>query len=173
MNETAKADWVQSALERHESSLLRYAASITGDAEQARDIVQDTFLRMCAEEPASLEGKLTEWLFTVCRNRALDVQRKEQRMTPLTEMDMETRETAEPSPAAAAETRDSVARAMQFLDLLPPNQREVIRLKFQSGLSYQEISRVTKLSVTNVGFLIHTGIKTLRQKLTAMERSVR
>ncbi|MDB6025004.1 MAG: polymerase sigma factor, sigma-70 family [Verrucomicrobiales bacterium] len=173
MNETAKADWVRSALERHESSLLRYAASITGDAERARDIVQDTFLRMCAEEPAALEGKLTEWLFIVCRNRALDVQRKEKRMTPLTEIDLETRASADPSPALAAETRDTTANALQFLNALPPNQREVIRLKFQSGLSYQEISRVTELSVTNVGFLIHTGIKTLRQKMNTMERSAR
>lgn len=173
MNETAKADWVRSTLERHESSLLRYAASITGDAERARDIVQDTFVRMCAEEPTALEGKLTEWLFTVCRNRALDVQRKEKRMTPLTEIDLETRESADPSPALAAETRDTTANALQFLDALPPNQREVIRLKFQSGLSYQEISRVTALSVTNVGFLIHTGIKTLRQKMNTMERSAR
>ncbi len=173
MNETVKADWVRSALERHESSLLRYAASITGDAERARDVVQDTFVRMCAEEPAALDGRLTEWLFTVCRNRALDVLRKEKRMTPLTEIDLDTRESGEPTPAAAAEKRETATRALQFLDSLPPNQREVIRLKFQSGLSYQEISRVTELSVTNVGFLIHTGIKTLRQKLNAMERSAR
>ena len=171
MNETAKADWVRSALERHENSLLRYAASITGDVERARDVVQDTFVRLCAEDPAELDGKLAEWLFTVCRNRALDVQRKEKRMTPLTEIDLETRESGEPSPAAVAEKRETTDRALQFLDALPPNQREVIRLKFQSGLSYQEISRVTQLSVTNVGFLIHTGIKTLRQKMKAMERS--
>jgi RNA polymerase sigma factor (sigma-70 family) len=165
MNETAKADWVRSALERHESSLLRYAASITGDIERARDVVQDTFVRLCAEDPAELDDRLAEWLFIVCRNRALDVQRKEKRMTSLTEIDLETRESGEPSPSAAAEKRETATRALQFLDALPPNQREVIRLKFQSDLSYQEISRVTQLSVTNVGFLIHTGIKTLRQKL--------
>jgi len=174
MNETAKADWVRSALECHESSLLRYAASITGDVERARDVVQDTFVRLCAAEPAELDGKLAEWLFTVCRNRALDVQRKEKRMMPLTEIDLETRESGEPSPAAAAEKRETATRALQFLDALPSNQREVIRLKFQSDLSYQEISRVTQLSVTNVGFLIHTGIKTLRQKFqTEMKNELR
>jgi RNA polymerase sigma-70 factor (ECF subfamily) len=171
MNEKAKADWVRSALERHESSLLRYAASITGDVERARDVVQDTFVRLCAQEPAELDGKLAEWLFTVCRNRAFDVQRKEKRMTPLTDIDLETRESGEPSPAAAAEKREDTDRALQFLESLPPNQREVIRLKFQGGLSYQEISRVTELSVTNVGFLIHTGIKALRQKFAAEMKS--
>ena len=53
---------------------------------------------------------------------------------------------------------------------LPPNQREVVRLKFQSGLSYQEISGVTNLTVTNVGFLIHTAIKTIRRQLEAEAR---
>ena len=49
------------------------------------------------------------------------------------------------------------------------NQQEVIRLKFQDDLSYREISRITTLSVSNVGFLIHTGIKTLRQRVRALE----
>ena len=50
-----------------------------------------------------------------------------------------------------------------MLARLPENQQEVIRLKFQQGLSYKEISSVTGLSVTNVGFLIHTGLKRLRE----------
>ncbi len=49
---------------------------------------------------------------------------------------------------------------------LPANQQECIRLKFQHGLSYKQISQVTDLSVTNVGFLIHTGLKTLRKQLS-------
>ncbi len=44
------------------------------------------------------------------------------------------------------------------------------RLKFQGGLSYKQISEVTSLTVTNVGFLIHTGLKTLRQRLSAEQR---
>ncbi|MBA4148984.1 MAG: sigma-70 family RNA polymerase sigma factor [Verrucomicrobia bacterium] len=167
MNDQRKTDWVRSALERHESSLLRYAASITGDADRARDIVQDTFVRLCAEEPAKLDGRLAEWLFTVCRNRALDVLRKEKRMTPLTEMDLEVRASEEPSPAMAAEKKETATQLLQLVGSLPPNQCEAIRLKFQGGLSYAEISQVTGHSVTNVGFLIHTGIKTLRQKMNA------
>jgi len=165
MNEaSAKSEWVRATLERHEGSLLRYAASITGDAERARDVVQETFLKLCGEDREKLDGRLTKWLFTVCRNRAIDVQRKEKRMTALTEMDLETRESAEPSPSLAAEQNESASELLRLLDGLPPNQREVIRLKFQSDLSYAEISRVTNLSVSNVGFLIHTGIKTLRQR---------
>ena len=49
----------------------------------------------------------------------------------------------------------------------PPNQREVVRLKFQNGFSYQEISRISGHSVSNVGYLIHAGIKALRVQLFA------
>jgi RNA polymerase sigma-70 factor (ECF subfamily) len=48
---------------------------------------------------------------------------------------------------------------------LPKNQREVIYLKFQCDLSYKEISDITKLSVTNVGFLIHTAVRNIRQQM--------
>jgi DNA-directed RNA polymerase specialized sigma24 family protein len=49
--------------------------------------------------------------------------------------------------------------------MLPDNQREVLYLKFQCDLSYKEISNITQLSVTNVGFLIHTGVKSVREKI--------
>jgi RNA polymerase sigma-70 factor (ECF subfamily) len=54
---------------------------------------------------------------------------------------------------------------MNALDRLSDNQREVIRLKFQQGLSYNEISEATGLTSGNVGFLLHTGLKRLRSML--------
>lgn len=62
-----------------------------------------------------------------------------------------------------SETSDTIARLMGDL---PDNQREVIRLKFQSGLTYRQIAEVTGLSPSNVGFLIHTGITTLRKQMS-------
>ena len=64
-------------------------------------------------------------------------------------------------PALAGSSSDLAAA----LSRLSANQQEVIRLKFQHGLKYREIAEVTGLSVTNVGFLIHTGIKKLRDAL--------
>jgi RNA polymerase sigma-70 factor (ECF subfamily) len=58
-----------------------------------------------------------------------------------------------------------MAQVLRVLDMIPENQQEVIRLKFQNGFSYREISGVTGLSVTNVGFLIHTGLKSIRQRM--------
>ena len=63
------------------------------------------------------------------------------------------------------EQREAAGRILELLEGLPANQREVIRLKFQNGFSYKEISRISGHSVTNVGFLIHVGMKTLRSRM--------
>ena len=59
------------------------------------------------------------------------------------------------------------AAVLRLIDRLPPNQQEVVRLKFQNGFSYKEISRITELSVSNVGFLIHTAVTRLRTEFAA------
>ena len=69
-------------------------------------------------------------------------------------------------PSRATERADEHSNVIKFLDRLPENQREVIRLKFEGDMSYKEISQVTQLSVSNVGFLIHAGIKRLRGLLS-------
>lgn len=161
----AKVEWVKAALERHGAALTRYAASITGDDDTARDVVQDTFLRLCRESPGDLDGHLAEWLFTVCRNRALDVQRKLHRLTPLADDVLADTPGDAPNPAAVAEHEDTLSLALGLLKTLTHQQQEVVRLKFQGGLSYDEIARVTKLSNSNVGFILHTALKTLRQRL--------
>ncbi len=164
------AAWLDAAHQRHGPALSRYAASIVGDADRARDVVQDVFLRLWREDPVRLNGCLVEWLFTVCRHRALDVQRREQRMTALTETEMDTRPATGPAPDVQAEQVETAGRALRLLDALPERQREVVRLKFQAGLSYAEISRVTGLSVGNVGFLLHTALKSLRRQMQRDEQ---
>ncbi len=157
-------EWVELALNRHGPALTRYAASLVGEDDLARDIVQDTFLRLCDMSPEELGDRLPAWLFTVCRHRALDHLRKSHRMKPLSDEDLEQQASPLPSPAAAAEQDDALAVVRRLMDALPANQQEVVRLKFQGGLSYEQISRVTSLSVTNVGFLLHTALKTLRTR---------
>lgn len=165
-----RGEWIRAALAQFEGPLIRYAQRITGDAERARDVVQETFLRLCREDRAKLDGRLPEWLFTVCRNKALDVRRKERRMITMATTDMGQSPSRDMPPAQQAEQQDSASHVLQLLDALPANQQEVIRLKFQNGLSYKEISAVTGLSVSNVGFLIHRGIKSLRERMQRIER---
>jgi RNA polymerase sigma-70 factor (ECF subfamily) len=160
------SDWLRSVVARYEGPLVRYAARITGDAERARDVVQDTFLRLCEQDRAELDGRLAQWLYTVCRRRALDVRRKEYRMQATIPERLEGASDSRNGQAdAAAEQQELQQAVLALLAGLPENQQEVVRLKFQSGLSYREISGVTGLSVSNVGYLLHVAIKTVRQQL--------
>ena len=86
-------------------------------------------------------------------------------MTQLSEEQVLVRTSPEPGPPDVIETRESTDRVLGLLDALPKNQREVIRLKFQNGFSYQEIARISGHSVGNVGYLIHIGLKTIRGQL--------
>ncbi|HVU17099.1 MAG TPA: sigma-70 family RNA polymerase sigma factor [Candidatus Didemnitutus sp.] len=158
--------FITTAVEQHQGALLRYATRLLhGDADRARDVVQDTFVRLMAQPRAQVEDHLVEWLFTVCRHRALDFLRKDTRMTPLDPMAAERFSSPDPMPGPDIERRETSAAVMAMIDRLPPNQQEVIRLKFQNGFSYKEISRITSLSVGNVGFLIHTAVMRLRREM--------
>ncbi|MGB2985653.1 MAG: sigma-70 family RNA polymerase sigma factor [Phycisphaerae bacterium] len=158
---------MQTILDHYERPLTRYAARITGNIELARDVVQETFLRLCSEDPAEVDGHLAQWLYTVCRSRALDVRRKESRMHGLAKAVTNVSGDPEDDPARIVEGQERTGRVLQVLALLPGNQQEVIRLRFQSDLSYKEIASVMSLSVSNVGYLIHTAIKSIRERLGA------
>jgi RNA polymerase sigma factor (sigma-70 family) len=160
-----RESWVRDAVARFQGPLLLYASRLLRDAESARDVVQETFLKLCGSDRPSIEDHLAEWLFTVCRNRALDVLRKEQRMTQLHDEQVLRCLSPAPSPLEFAERRELGARVLELMEALPASQREVLRLKFQNGFSYQEISRISGHSVSNVGYLIHAGIKSLRGHL--------
>lgn len=160
-----REQFVEQALAQYEGPLIGYALGIVHDLERARDVVQDTFIRLYQQDREKVQRGLKTWLFTVCRNRALDILRKEKRMVELEDGKAARLEAAEVAPDRAADWDERVGQVMNALDRLSDNQREVIRLKFQQGLSYQEISEATGLTSGNVGFLLHTGLKRLRSML--------
>lgn len=160
-----REQFIEQAMVDFESPLIGYAATILHDPDLARDVVQDTFLRLCQQEIAQVRDNLKSWLFTVCRNRALDVLRKDKRIQPLEEVRW--KKVAGPGlqPDEQADYHERLSRVMHLLARLSDNQRDVILLKFQQGLSYQEIQKITGLTSGNIGFLIHTGLKRIRDLL--------
>ena len=164
----SQSQWVRSLVDTHAADLTRYAASILRDDDLAKDVVQDVFLRLWKAPRANVENYERPWLFKVCRNRSLDIYRKGGRMQPMNDAIAEQTPIESPSPQLQAERHDSHDRILQMMQSLPENQQEVVRLKFQNGMSYKEIAAVTEHSVTNVGFLLHTAIQTLRTRVTAV-----
>ena len=159
MSERAESQWIVDALDLYEDALLRYATWVMRDSELAREIVQETFLRLCRENPSKVDGHVAQWLFTVCRNLAFDTRKREARMTPLLDADI--------GVDSDLERKETVGEIFRFVEGLPKNQREVVYLKFQCDLSYKEISEVTKLSVGNVGLLLHTALKAIRKRVVS------
>src|SRR5438093_8371542 len=150
-------------LRRFEVPLLQYATRITGNNERARDVVQETFIKLQRNGAVAPE-KTATWLFTVCRNGALNVCRKERRMMYLDEEIIESRRDEEPMPFERMEQREASGFLMKILATLPARQQEVLQLKFQNDLSYQQIAEITKTTANSVGVLIHTALTTLRQR---------
>jgi RNA polymerase sigma-70 factor (ECF subfamily) len=157
-------------VERFELPLLQYATRITGDRERARDVVQETFVQLQRAPRQQIDNAPAKWLFTVCRNRALNVCRKERRMAYLDEALLAAHPSSGPAPYDELEQKEAAGFLLRIVATLPPRQQEVLQLKFQNDFSYQEISDITKLSVSNVGVLIHTALKTLRREYAETSR---
>ena len=160
---TAKTEKFEEIVHRFEVPLDQYARRITGDREQARDVVQETFVKF-QRNGAQLEGEPATWLFTVCRNAALNVCRKERRMMYVDEELIAARESEQPMPFDQLEQKEATGFLLRIVGSLPARQQEVIQLKFQNDLSYQQIAEIMQTTANNVGVLLHTALKTLRQR---------
>src|SRR5690349_12664329 len=127
---TAKRQEFEEIFNRFEIPLLQYARRITGNTEQARDVVQETFVKF-QRNGALRHDEPATWLFTVCRNGALNVCRKERRMMYVDEEAIEARESEQPMPFDRIEQKEATGFLLQIVGTLPPRQQEVIQLKFQ------------------------------------------
>ena len=157
--------WIKALVEQYEKPLCRYAYSLTGSISSAQDAVQETFLRLCKGDRDRIEGHEAAWLFQVCRSRAFDMKRKDKPVQALTPLEESNIKATGPTPAEAAMHADHEQIMPRLMSQLPDRQREAIRLKFQQSLSYREIAHVMKISESNVGFLIHMGVKALREQM--------
>ena len=147
----------------HQTPLLRYAQRLIRSEESAQDVVQETFLRYLKSPPRDAETprRIANWLYRVTHNLCVDLIRKEQRMREACEQIDHPAPAPLPSDGVAAE--ETRRRIDGLLDRLTENQRTVLVLKVQEGKSYREISEITGLSASNVGFLIHRGMKKMAE----------
>ena len=169
MNDESDEAWLTEVFREHELPLMGYATHLLGDRDRASDVVQDTFVRLCKQPRQQIQDCVRQWLYRVCRNRAFDVLKKEQRMKTLSDAQAASQPSREGDPQIDAERGENAGQAASLINDLPKRQQEVIRLKVQSGLSYREISELTGLSVSNVGYLLHIGLKSVRTRLAAIE----
>ena len=163
---------LRSAMSDFEIPLTKYAVSILGDLEQARDVVQDTFLKLYKQDPEKVRQKVKSWLFTVCRNHCYDLIKRNRKTSNLEEDEILYIASSEDNPfqvISFLEGREEIDEKIKILysliEELPSRQREVMRLKFQANLSYKEIAETIGISTSNVGFVLHSALKKLREDM--------
>ena len=153
------------------------AYSVTGDLDAARDVVQESFLKVHAgltalKEPDAFKG----WLRNVVRTTALDWRRRNkkgvQSLDALRGEDSDGLDPAAPTEALneSIEDRDELRRQVrEEIARLPESHREVVALKYLDGKSYEEIEALTGLSQAT----IESRLFRARQKLkTRFERTL-
>lgn len=161
-------DWVLSALDAHELVLTRYAQRLLGNLEQARDVVQHAYLKLCEQSEEKLAGGERKWLYAVCRNRALDLLRANGRQSQAARESESGDENCteatgrEPDPAEVAESEEISGLLRQLVLELPAAQREAIDL-WCDGFVYREIAEIIRRNEGHVRVLVHRGLTALRE----------
>jgi RNA polymerase sigma-70 factor (ECF subfamily) len=171
---------VLAALDQFELPLLRYARRLlggchaSGASDEARDVVQFVFLRLCDQSPDKIGDRLAQWLYTVCRNRALDVLRASGRekanghvgwVVPIKDANEGGQSPPygrESDPADSAEQAELHALLRLLVAALPGSQREAIDL-WSDGFSYQQIAEITNQKEGTIRVLVHRGLKAIRE----------
>lgn len=129
--------------ERYKHPLYVFALRMIGEADGARDLVQDAFLR-AFERRTQLQrpDSFRSWLFAIARNRCLSLMREGRRQAPLEEAPPEA--IVVEAAADGVETEQTVRRIRRALSELKVEYREVLILREYQDLSYQEIAQITE-----------------------------
>ena len=154
---------VLKALDQFERPLLRYATRLlSGDENSARDAVQHAFMKLCEQQVSDLPDNLAPWLYTVCRNRTMDLLRRTRREPVANELQTDAAFAEEPDPASQLERVAMLRLVQELISQLAHSEREVADL-WSQGFSNREIAKVTGRNEGAVRVCLHRAIKSLRQ----------
>jgi RNA polymerase sigma factor (sigma-70 family) len=133
----------------------------------AEEIVQNTFVTVW-EKAAQYDAKraaASTWIFTVARNKRIDILRHEKFIEPSDEDNSVIDNIAAPTPDVYAET-STVAQLNDAIGSLPPQQAELLRMAFFEDKSHQAISKETRLPLGTVKSRLRLAMDKLREKMT-------
>jgi RNA polymerase sigma-70 factor, ECF subfamily len=144
---------------RYTPRLRYYLRKMLGGAEAAEDALQEVWLDAFRgitrlNEP----GAFPAWVYRLARDRAFRELRRRRSHLPLEDFDF----VDEASDAAEFSTEDA-GRIHDALDMLPPEHREVLVLRFIEDLTYEEIARVVGCHIGTVRSRLHYAKRGLRR----------
>ncbi|MCC7490783.1 MAG: sigma-70 family RNA polymerase sigma factor [Fimbriimonadaceae bacterium] len=158
-------------VDRYREPIYGLALHLTGDAEEARDLAQQSFLQAYCALPRFRPGhKFSSWLYTIAANLCRSWLRKQRHRPASIERDF-----ADPEvlPAAAtvtsperAHTREELRRqVLAAVNSLPTKYRVVVVLRHLNDLSYKQIADILNLPTTTVEHRLRTAREMLRERL--------
>lgn len=139
--------------------LQRMAEYIVGDPDSAADAVQEAVISLWEQRSTIKSQEMEKLSLTVVKRRSIDLLRKQKSTVSV---DAESLMLAEP-PQDDLEERYRMAR--QLVDRLPARQRDVILMKYEEGLSMEEIEKATGMSSTHVYATLSRAYKSLRETI--------
>lgn len=163
-------------VQRYQSRAYRLAWSILRDAEEARDLSQEAFIRLY-EAAGRFRGRsrFSTWFYRILVNLCLDARRRRRwwqgGLTPFARDDESTESVVEQQPAAATDPVDSLEQGQMLTQLwkavdgLSPQQRAALLLQVQEELPTSEIAAVLKCSEATVRVHLHRALMALRKTM--------
>lgn len=159
---------IDGCLEKYRGLVWSIARRFAGNHADAEDAVQEIFIELWQHAGRFDPGTAAESTFvgTIARRRLIDRYRRRARRPESVPFIAEPVATAI-SDTERLETMEEVQRARGFLAQLRPEQRRVLELSFDEGMSQQEIAEATRLPLGTVKTHARRGLMRLRQMLDA------
>ncbi len=155
----------------HWDGLFRYAMRLTGSADQAEDLVQESLAKAFKAFGRLREGTShRSWVYTILRNTFLSRVRKQGRELPLEDPGAVVDQGRAPIERAVVRAEDGYRHGFEdevlaALQALPEGQRTAVVLCDVEGLSYEEIGHVLGCPIGTVRSRIHHARRRLRAAL--------
>ena len=148
------------------NKLFRFALRFLGNEEEAKDVVQEVFIRVWNGREHMNEVQNWEaWCMRITKNLSLDrIRTLARKQTHPLETGYDVRQETL-SPHESTEIQESMNRVNQFIAALPEKQRQVIHLRDVEGYSYNEICEILELDMNQVKVNLFRARNAVREKL--------
>ena len=150
--------------------LVRYCQRLTGDADLAEDIAQESLVRLFDRGVTGTDAGIRAWLFKTATHLVRDGYRVGKNRMRLLDKHPVTPAVPE-TPERSVEREEARARTREVLAALPERDREILLLRY-SGFSYKEIAAVIQVAATSVGTLLARAERRFAEAFTAIGKGV-
>jgi RNA polymerase sigma-70 factor (ECF subfamily) len=161
-------------VERHQRYVYNLALRVVGNVQEAEDLAQEAFVRAWLALPNfRLQAQFRTWLFRIvtnlCYNRLPGLRRELAELGEDCLADLPDEPAPDLDPAAGLEAGELRRTLHQRIDELPEAYRLLVVLRYQQGLSYEEIAQAASLPLGTVKTGLFRARERLRQALQAYE----